>query len=120
MRITNIHLRKVFEGTDESHAMLVQKEIQPISMQTLISILNYYHSHNRGLIRCLIWHGKFNRQSRPFYFLPHSPFKHQPISQIYFLGGHLNLSKCHKKKQNSMMSWDAGIALSMIIAASKI
>ena len=41
------------------HVMVVQ-EIRPISMQTLISTLNYYHSHNRGLMLCLIWQGKLS------------------------------------------------------------
>ena len=39
---------------------MVVQEIRPISMQTLISLLNYYHSHNRGLMLSLIWQGKLS------------------------------------------------------------
>ena len=56
--------------TITTHFSKVQ-EILPISVQTLIPLLNYYHSHNQGRIWCLIGRGgELSRQSHPLYFLP--------------------------------------------------
>ena len=56
--------------TISTHFSKVQ-EILPISVQTLIPLLNYYHSHNQGRIWCLIGRGgELSRQSHPLYFLP--------------------------------------------------
>ena len=73
------HIRKVLDcwwylchvsPRDSTHFYKVQ-EILPISVQTLIPLLNYYHSHNQGRIWCLIGRGgELSRQSHPLYFLP--------------------------------------------------
>ena len=77
---------------------MVVQEIKPISVQTLISILNYYHSHNWGLIWCLIWRrSKFTRQSRPFTFFrtPNSNITH---FTTFLFGGHWKLLTTQENK----------------------